>query len=80
MRPIFQVEMLAGHKLEIVHKTTKTMDPDRTNSIPNIDWVGGPDGKRVIFGKVARRWIIRPGALGNRPVYWTTGIIIDQMP
>ncbi len=52
-------------------------DDGKVDSIPNIDWVGGPDGKRVIFGKVAWRWIIMPGACGNRPVYLTAGIYID---
>jgi len=33
MRPIFQAGMLAGPKLEIVHKTTKTMGHDPTKAM-----------------------------------------------
>jgi hypothetical protein len=65
---IVTVRRITITKAEIVHKTTKRMDPDQTkamapdqnlndlrggykpddgkaDSIPNIDWVGGPDGR-----------------------------------
>ena len=33
MRPIFQAGMSAGPKLEVVHKTTKIIDPDPTKAM-----------------------------------------------
>ncbi|MBW2644265.1 MAG: hypothetical protein JRC89_13130 [Deltaproteobacteria bacterium] len=49
----------------------------KNHSISDIDLVEDPVGKRLSFGKVARRWIIMPGACGNRPVYLTAGIYVD---
>ena len=54
-------------------------DEDKADSIPNTEWVKAPDGKYGTNGKVVQRWLIRPVACGNRPVYRTAVMIKGQM-
>ena len=42
----------------------QTVYTGKNHSISDINLVEDPVDKRLIFGKIARRWIIMPGACG----------------